>query len=46
MDRFSIAVIDDEPIVGREIKRGLSGKPYEIETFLDGESAFCSGWSR
>ena len=38
MDPFRIAVIDDEPIVGREIKRGLSGKPYEIETFLDGES--------
>lgn len=39
MDRFRIAVIDDEPIVGREIKRGLSGKRYEVETFLEGESA-------
>ncbi len=39
MDRFRIAVIDDEPIVGREVKRGLSKEPYEIETFLDGESA-------
>jgi len=39
MDRFRIAVIDDEPIVGREIKRGLSEKRYEVETFLEGESA-------
>jgi len=39
MERFKIAVIDDEPIVGREIKRGLVGKPYDVETFLDGESA-------
>ncbi|UCF91033.1 MAG: sigma-54-dependent Fis family transcriptional regulator [Desulfobacterales bacterium] len=39
MDRFRIAVIDDEPIVGREVKRGLSRDPYEVETFLDGESA-------
>jgi two-component system response regulator AtoC len=39
MDRFRIAVIDDEPIVGREVKRGLSKGPYVVETFLDGESA-------
>lgn len=39
MDRFRIAVIDDEPIVGREIKRGLAKYKYEVETFLDGESA-------
>jgi len=39
MERFRIAVIDDEPIVGREVKRGLSKEPYEVETFLDGESA-------
>jgi DNA-binding NtrC family response regulator len=39
MEPFRIAVIDDEPIVGREVKRGLSKGPYEIETFLDGESA-------
>ncbi len=39
MERFRVAVIDDEPIVGREIRRGLSKGPYEIETFLDGESA-------
>jgi len=40
MERFRIAVIDDEPIISREIKRGLSKEPhYEVETFLDGESA-------
>ncbi len=39
MEQFRIAVIDDEPIVGREVKRGLSKEPYRIETFLDGESA-------
>jgi DNA-binding NtrC family response regulator len=39
MERFRIAVIDDEPIVGREVTRGLSKEPYEVETFLDGESA-------
>ena len=39
MERFRIAVIDDEPVVGREVKRGLSKEPYVVETFLDGESA-------
>ena len=40
MERFRIAVIDDEAIIGREIKRGLSKEPhYEVETFPDGESA-------
>ncbi|MFZ0133938.1 MAG: sigma-54 dependent transcriptional regulator [Desulfobacterales bacterium] len=39
MERFTIAVIDDEPIVGREVKRGLAREPYVVETFLDGESA-------
>ncbi len=40
MDGFRIAVIDDEPIIGREIKRGLSKEPlYQVETFTDGESA-------
>lgn len=38
MNHFRIAVIDDEPIVGREVKRALS-KAYDVETFLDGESA-------
>jgi DNA-binding NtrC family response regulator len=37
--RFRIAVIDDEPIVGREVKRGLSKEPYDVEVFGDGESA-------
>jgi len=39
VEPFRIAVIDDEPIVGREVKRGLSREPYEVEVFLDGESA-------
>lgn len=39
MSRFKIAVVDDEPIVNREIQRGLSKHGYEIETFPDGESA-------
>jgi two-component system response regulator AtoC len=39
MERFRIAVIDDEPIVGREIKRGLSKEAYTVEIFPDGESA-------
>ncbi len=39
MERFKIAVIDDEPILGREIKRGLAKEPYAVETFLDAESA-------
>jgi len=41
MDHFRIAVIDDEAIVRREIKRALSKKPYEVETFADGESALA-----
>jgi len=39
MDRFRIAIIDDEPVVCREVKRCLSKEPYAIETFPDGESA-------
>jgi len=38
MDPFKIAVIDDEPIVCREIKRGLSKEGYAVDTFNDGES--------
>jgi len=35
-----VAVIDDEPIACREIKKGLARQTdFEIETFLDGESA-------
>ena len=39
MSRFRIAVVDDEAIVVREVKRGLSKQGYDVETFLDGESA-------
>jgi CheY-like chemotaxis protein len=38
MERFRIAVIDDEPIVGREIKRGFARAPYDVETFQSGEA--------
>jgi len=38
-ERFRIAVVDDEPIVGREVKRGLARKNYEIESFTNGEDA-------
>lgn len=41
MNRFRIAVIDDEPIVGREIKRGLVREGYAVDTFLDGETALA-----
>ncbi|MBI9086066.1 MAG: sigma-54-dependent Fis family transcriptional regulator [Desulfobacterales bacterium] len=41
MDRFRIAVIDDEPIVGREIKRGLAREGYVVDTFLDAETAIA-----
>lgn len=34
-----VAVIDDEAIVCREIKRGLEKDRYRVETFLEGESA-------
>jgi two-component system response regulator AtoC len=36
---FRIAVIDDEPIVCREVKRSLSKEHYTVETFADGETA-------
>lgn len=39
METFRIAVIDDEPIVCREVKRALVKERYEVDTFLDGESA-------
>ena len=39
MERFRIAVIDDEPIIRREIKRSLAKEPYEVELFPDGEAA-------
>lgn len=39
METFRVAVIDDEPIVCREVKRALVKEHYEVDTFLDGESA-------
>jgi DNA-binding NtrC family response regulator len=43
MDLFKIAVIDDESIVRREIKRGLSKEEnWEVDTFPDGEAALAS----
>jgi len=39
-DAMRVAVIDDEPIACREIKKGLVRRTdFEIETFPDGESA-------
>jgi two-component system response regulator AtoC len=38
LDRFRIAVVDDEPIVGREIKRGLAKEPYDVEDFVSSEA--------
>jgi DNA-binding NtrC family response regulator len=38
--RMRVAIIDDEPIACREIKKGLGRRTdFDIETFLDGESA-------
>jgi len=37
-ERPRIAVVDDEPIACRQIKRGLGQNRYTIETFGDGES--------
>ena len=39
MESFRIAVVDDEPIVCREIKRGMAKEGYAVETFPDGETA-------
>ena len=42
MDLFKIAVIDDEAIVCREVKRALSKEEnWQVETFQDGESALA-----
>ncbi|MCF8106024.1 MAG: sigma-54 dependent transcriptional regulator [Desulfohalobiaceae bacterium] len=41
MEPFRIAVIDDEPIVCREVKRGLTKEQYDVETFSDGEAALA-----
>ena len=34
-----IMVIDDEPIVGKRIKRLLEKEGYEVSTFIEGQSA-------
>jgi two-component system, NtrC family, response regulator AtoC len=36
---FRVAVIDDEPVACREMKRALGKDGYQVETFADGESA-------
>jgi len=41
MDKYSIMVIDDEKIVGDMAKRSLEQEGYEVETFLNGESALA-----
>ncbi len=38
MERYRIAVVDDEPTVRREFPRGLARDDRDIETFEDGES--------
>lgn len=38
-EHFRIAVIDDEPIACREIRRGLASDLYDIRTFGTGEAA-------
>ncbi len=38
-DRFSIMIIDDEPIVGKRLKRLLQKDGYEVETFTRGSVA-------
>jgi DNA-binding NtrC family response regulator len=39
MDLFRVALIDDDPIACREMKRTLQKDRYFVETFSDGESA-------
>lgn len=41
MDKHSIMVIDDEKIVGAMAKRSLEQEGYEVEIFLNGESALA-----
>jgi DNA-binding NtrC family response regulator len=41
MDKHSIMVIDDEKIVGAMAKRSLEQEGYEVEAFLNGESALA-----
>jgi two-component system, NtrC family, response regulator AtoC len=39
MDPFRVALVDDDPIACREMKRSLQKDRYLVETFSDGESA-------
>jgi len=39
VEAFRIAVVDDEPIVCREVKRSLTKEQYLVESFPDAESA-------
>jgi len=41
MGNHSIMVIDDEKIVGAMAKRSLEQDGYEVETFLNGETALA-----
>lgn len=41
MSKHSIMVIDDEKIVGDMAKLSLEQEGYEVETFLNGESALA-----
>ena len=41
MNKHSIMVIDDEKIVGDMAKLSLEQEGYEVETFLNGESALA-----
>jgi len=41
MEQHSIMVIDDEKIVGAMAKRSLEQEGYDVEAFLNGESALA-----
>ena len=41
MNKHSIMIIDDEKIVGDMAKLSLEQEGYEVETFLNGESALA-----
>ena len=41
MNKYNIMVIDDEKIVGSMAKRSLEQDGYEVETFLNGETALA-----
>ncbi len=39
--KFTIMVIDDEPIVGKRVKRMFEKRGYEVEAFTDGGKALA-----